>query len=571
MNESNDGTFLWDTFPVVDGTYWLKAILRDASIFHLTGESPVLGPVVIDNPDPPEVYLNISVNGKELIGSVEINWSAIDADNDNISISLFVKRDPELEWKPIVQGIPNEPPFIWNSSTVPDGTGYRFRVVAVDDSPDPLTGMNETNFLYSIYNPDAPEVTNLSMGSQVPLSGIVHISWDIADPDGDDVMIALQWRKDHGEWVNVTGGLLNLTVWEWDTTDVPDGSGYELRVFAIDSSEFALAGNTVSDPFTIYNPDTPVVEVISPGGGEVLEGMVTITWNATDADNDSLRVDVEYFGNDGEWIVLVEDAISIDSLTWDTTMVPDGTGYVIRITVRDTSELALTTFDVSNSFRIDNPDEPVVSIISPSLDTPLAGEVRVTWNAEDADGESLFISILASRDGIIWYEIASGEVNDGSFIWDTTTVSNGEYSIKITADDGVLQGEDIRTGVIIENTSPVSDSSYSFMIISILVMIPLVLAGFVLFVFARRRNEREVVEETAVLEDTSVVVEEAIVLEETSIIVEETIALEDTSMKKIPFEDPEIPFEMDAEMDPAPKVVKKRVVKRKLAESMDKE
>jgi len=311
--------------------------------------------------------------------------------------------------------------------------------------------------------------------------------------------------------------------------------------------------------------------VISPGGGEVLEGMVTITWNATDADNDSLRVDVEYFGNDGEWIVLVEDAISIDSLTWDTTMVPDGTGYVIRITVRDTSELALTTFDVSNSFRIDNPDEPVVSIISPSLDTPLAGEVRVTWNAEDADGESLFISILASRDGIIWYEIASGEVNDGSFIWDTTTVSNGEYSIKITADDGVLQGEDIRTGVIIENTSPVSDSSYSFMIISILVMIPLVLAGFVLFVFARRRNEREVVEETAVLEDTSVVVEEAIVLEETSIIVEETIALEDTSMKKIPFEDPEIPFEMDAEMDPAPKVVKKRVVKRKLAESMDKE
>ena len=582
-NESNDGTYLWDTFTVEDGTYWLKAFSRDDSIFTLTGESPNRGPIIIDNPDPPEVYLNISVNGTELMGLVEINWSASDADDDNISISLFIKRYPEDQWSPIVRGIPDEPPFVWNSSSVRDGGGYRFRVVAVDDSPDLLVGADDTNLSYTIYNPDAPVVTNLSVGSNGPLSGTVHISWDIYDPDGDDLTMALQWRKDHGEWVNVTEGKNNLEAWEWDTTDVPDGSEYELRVHATDSSEFILTGTMVSDTFTIYNPDPPFVKVISPGGGDVLGGVVTITWNATDADNETLLVDVEYFNTHGEWIVLVEDAISTDSLTWDTTTVPDGTGYVIRITVRDTSALALTTFDVSNSFRINNPDEPVISIISPSLDIPLAGEVRVTWNAEDADGDSLLISILVSRDGIIWYEIASGEADDGSFIWDSTTVSNGEYSMKITASDGSLQGEDIHTGVMIRNTPTVSDSSYSFIMISILVMIPLVLSGFVLFVFARRKKERGVVEDAIALDDTSVVVEEALVLEDTSAVVEESVVLEDTpivveeavivedsSEDGIPLDDVEIPSEMDAGTDSPPTVVKKRVVMRKIAGNMEK-
>jgi len=569
FNESNDGSYLWDTFTVEDGTYWLKAFSRDDSIFTLTGESPVLGPIIIDNPDPPKAYLNISVNGAELMGLVEITWSAVDADDDNISISLFIKRDSEDAWEPLVQEFPNESPFIWNSSTVPDGTGYRFRLIATDDSSDMLNGTAETNASYSIYNPDPPEVTNLSIGSQDPLSGVVQVSWNIYDPDGDDVMIALQWRRDNGEWTNVTHGQLGPQAWEWDTTDVPDGSEYELRVVATDSSQFTLKGTMVSDTFTIYNPDPPFVKVISPGGGDVLEGVVTITWNATDADNETLLVDVEYFSADEEWTVLVEDAISIESFAWDTTSVPDGAGYVIRITVRDISEFALTTFDVSDSFRIDNPDEPVITFLSPLLDVPLSGVVEITWNAEDADGDQLFISIQLSRDGVIWYEIASGEVNDGSFIWDTGTVSNGEYHIKITANDGSLEGEDKLAGMMIKNTPPTSDKRSSFIILSVLVVIPLILSVLVFLVFARRKRKPKVVEEIAAPGDTLEEIEEAIVLVDTSTALEDVVILESTSGEEPSFEGPDQLAGTSFGLKPPQKAIKKRVVMRKTAGKKD--
>jgi len=513
--------------------------------------------------------LNISLNGAELMGLVEITWSAVDADDDNISISLFIKRDSEDAWEPLVQEFPNESPFIWNSSTVPDGTGYRFRLIATDDSSDMLNGTAETNASYSIYNPDPPEVTNLSIGSQDPLSGVVQVSWNIYDPDGDDVMIALQWRRDNGEWTNVTHGQLGPQAWEWDTTDVPDGSEYELRVVATDSSQFTLKGTMVSDTFTIYNPDPPFVKVISPGGGDVLEGVVTITWNATDADNETLLVDVEYFSADEEWTVLVEDAISIESFAWDTTSVPDGAGYVIRITVRDISEFALTTFDVSDSFRIDNPDEPVITFLSPLLDVPLSGVVEITWNAEDADGDQLFISIQLSRDGVIWYEIASGEVNDGSFIWDTGTVSNGEYHIKITANDGSLEGEDKLAGMMIKNTPPTSDKRSSFIILSVLVVIPLILSVLVFLVFARRKRKPKVVEEIAAPGDTLEEIEEAIVLVDTSTALEDVVILESTSGEEPSFEGPDQLAGTSFGLKPPQKAIKKRVVMRKTAGKKD--
>ena len=107
-------------------------------------------------------------------------------------------------------------------------------------------------------------------------------------------MVDVAYKHGDGEWVNITSGQKDIRTLEWDTTTVLDGTDYLLRVVATDTSEFALMDMVVTEPFTIYNPDAPKVEVLSPNGGEVLAGSVNISWSASDADGEVLSVTVAH-------------------------------------------------------------------------------------------------------------------------------------------------------------------------------------------------------------------------------------------------------------------------------------
>lgn len=71
---------------------------------------------------------------------------------------------------------------------------------------------------------------------------------------------------------------------------------------------------------------------------------------------------------------------------------------------------------------------------------PVAGQVCVAptvvkWEAHDPIGEVLTIDIDCSRDnGATWITIATGEENDGEYIWDVSKLQySGEYLIRVTA------------------------------------------------------------------------------------------------------------------------------------------
>jgi len=96
----------------------------------------------------------------------------------------------------------------------------------------------------------------------------------------------------------------------------------------------------------------PTVEVISPNGGEVLNGTITISWDAEDFDSDPLTFDVYYSDNSGsDWTVL---ASGLTGLThaWNTTLHDDGTDYMIRVEVSDDQYSAIDTSDAV--FELDN-------------------------------------------------------------------------------------------------------------------------------------------------------------------------------------------------------------------------
>jgi hypothetical protein len=88
------------------------------------------------------------------------------------------------------------------------------------------------------------------------------------------------------------------------------------------------------------------------------------------------------------------------------------------------------------------------------------------WSARDADGDRLQYALAYRREGErTWTPLKSG-LTDDVFTWDTTTVPDGTYMIKVIASDGLanapalmLQGERESQTFEVDNTAPVVEAT----------------------------------------------------------------------------------------------------------------
>jgi hypothetical protein len=83
------------------------------------------------------------------------------------------------------------------------------------------------------------------------------------------------------------------------------------------------------------------------------------------------------------------------------------------------------------------------------------------WSARDTDGDRLQYALAYRREGDRTWTVLKDGLGDDVFTWDTTTVPDGTYVIKVTASDGTanapalaLQGERESQSFEIDNTSP---------------------------------------------------------------------------------------------------------------------
>ena len=88
-----------------------------------------------------------------------------------------------------------------------------------------------------------------------------------------------------------------------------------------------------------------------------------------------------------------------------------------------------------------------VKVLSPNGREIWTGKKNITWIATESGGSdsSLSIYIQYSYNGS-WINIsnAQGIKNTGSFLWDTTSIPNGYYLIKVIAQDNLgHRGEDV--------------------------------------------------------------------------------------------------------------------------------
>jgi hypothetical protein len=90
------------------------------------------------------------------------------------------------------------------------------------------------------------------------------------------------------------------------------------------------------------------------------------------------------------------------------------------------------------------------------------GLQTIAWKAEDADGDRLTYSLLYRREGdTTWHDLRA-DLTDSIFVWDTTSVGDGRYTIKVVASDDstntpdrALKGERESDPIDVDNTPPV--------------------------------------------------------------------------------------------------------------------
>lgn len=208
-----------------------------------------------------------------------------------------------------------------------------------------------------------------------------------------------------------------------------------------------------TSPFDILNHVLSPPILISPLGGELLSGNITIVWDpAIDSLDKPIYYNLYISSDNRTWMRIAQDVV-MSEFIWDSTSVDDGF-YYLRIDAYNdyamlTSEYSSTSFEIFNH----NLSEP--TIIYPNGGEMISGGITISWvEAIDSEGEIVTYYIYYSADnGETWILLANAP-STTAFLWDTETVNDGSnYLIKVIATSSdSLVAEDISDGTFtIEN------------------------------------------------------------------------------------------------------------------------
>jgi hypothetical protein len=147
--------------------------------------------------------------------------------------------------------------------------------------------------------------------------------------------------------------------------------------------------------------------------------------------------------------------------------------------------------------------DPDIEVLTPSYDQEISGTFSLKWTAtDDNEADILKISIGYSQNLATYTTFVEELENNGEYLWDTTTMEDGEYTLKFTVTDGAggEASEVSKRFFIKNNDDPIGpsdpsgrtdtndkESSSTGLIIGIVVAIImlLIILAVVIFVFIR--------------------------------------------------------------------------------------
>lgn len=202
----------------------------------------------------------------------------------------------------------------------------------------------------------------------------------------------------------------DLTSYTWNTANILDGR-HTITLILTD-----LLGNISSKSLcVIVDNAAPVAEIRHPLDNAYLRSTCEVDIYGYDANLKQMRLSIDGVSKKN-WT-----ESGLQTFVWDTTMIDDNP-CTMTLVVEDeggnsVGETVVVTLDNT---------EPSVSITSPEAEAQLSGTVIIEFEASDANLESAQLIIDNSAFDVI------GET---SYEWDTSTVGDGDHTIKLIAYD----------------------------------------------------------------------------------------------------------------------------------------
>jgi len=173
------------------------------------------------------------------------------------------------------------------------------------------------------------------------------------------------------------------------------------------------------------SPNPPLVVLTSPEDGDILSGLETIRWQASDDDGDPLVFTILYSPNDGDGWYPVASAITETEYTVDVGLLPGGSGGKIQVIATDgfNTVQALS----SGTFEVPHP-APTVVINSPADAQSYQENEWIDFSgyANDLYGSS-------SDNFVYIWSIDGQDVEVGQEA--SVRLTEGEYEVMLTAYD----------------------------------------------------------------------------------------------------------------------------------------
>ena len=279
-------------------------------------------------------------------------------------------------------------------------------------------------------------ITSPQSQSAFVISQNITFSGTAIDEDINNSLLNISWTSDQD-------GVFN--------TNIADSSGdMEFYFDGLSAGNHSImlrvedeAGEFCTDSILLSIGSAPTIVVNSPTQGSVHTLSESIVFSGTITDSEDLDSDIQVsWDSDIDGVFSTQGPDSNGAISFTHSSLSAGLHNLI-ITATDTTSLTSTS---SMSLRVNTPPTEPVLTIQPSIATSVI-DLEVLATSTDADGDSLTYTYEWLEDSILTSFTTSSIVAsqlDVDKIW----------TVRVTANDGYVDGPTAEYSVIISNTEP---------------------------------------------------------------------------------------------------------------------
>jgi hypothetical protein len=205
---------------------------------------------------------------------------------------------------------------------------------------------------------------------------------------------------------------------------------------------------------TISGDKRPNVLITNPKQGDIVSGNVNITFQTND--DIGIKESVVFIDN------VFVTSVTLTQWTWNTSIVPAGIHKILLVSFDTSNQRAYSEIAVMvNSSMQDNP--PAIAVQSPKNGDTVGANPSIIFNATDDVGFSRTefhvksVGILEGRIIDSTHGINSTRAVS-PWVWDTSGLPVGQYTIEITISDTISQSSSTLITVTLNQELPVDIS-----------------------------------------------------------------------------------------------------------------